>query len=491
MRKTVLSILLVSFVLETALLNGEPFFSQLALKSVGTLSLSPGGKNTYTGAAGLVLSLSSADFRSFVKIPKSELSELSNAFKCKEFSSIFDSPRHGAGIFLFKKTVPLTIKAGNVSYSKAFSRLKNPVPSLPSSPFTKGFYFSSGISASLPTLASSEERFSLFAEADFSKQKLPFIMQAAYIDDNTALSSIGLKLKFSRYTKLQSYINGGRFFLENKSSYLSKHNCAFDGEWRYALSWENSFTSPFLKLSLSAGLHQSPWNKNSLWINSKLRTGAGPFIVDFGYFAIPSEKDSPVAAPLISANSSVIKTVEQAFINPQLIILTRHGLSLRLGATASETWKITGNTSVASINVAKVSGGILAETKSSSFTAVFAAANILISGTPPSKAYSPDKYYSLSASAAHKTRLMHGSVAMSAKHYPPEHKEDRQKQSLSFDAKAGFGKPMSLILASSFDTTIKGGKKDSSKCGFSATWKIKKKHISSSLKIALTVASKN
>lgn len=484
MRKTVLTIS-IALILKTAFLYGEPFFSPLVLKTSGTLCISDERKSTFTGAAGIVLDSSLVNLRSFIKIPKSEISSLSSAFKKKDFSTIFDSPRYGAGIFLLKDTIPVTIKAGNISYSRAVSRLKNPVPSLPSTPLSKGFYLSSGIGSSLPTLTSTEERLSLFCEADLSKQNIPITMQTAYIDDKTVLSSVGVKIKFSRYTKFQSHLSGGRFYLENKSSYLSKNSCSFEDEWRHALSWESSFISPFLKLNVLAGIHQSPWNNNSLWINSKLRTGAGPFLVDFGWFAIPTEKDSPLAAPLISANSSVIKTVEQAYVNPQLIMLARPNLSLRLGITASETWKITGSSSVASINVGKASCGILAETKSSSLKTVLTAANILLSGTPPSKSYRPDKYYALSASSTHNTRIVRGTLSMSARHYPPESSEDKLKQTISVNAKAGFGKMRRLSLSAGFDTVLKNREKDSAKCSLSASWKIKRKHVSSSVKISL------
>lgn len=484
MRKTVLTIL-IALILRTAFLYGEPFFCPLVLKTSGTLGISDERKSTFTGAAGIVLDSSLANLRSFIKIPKSELNSLSSAFKKKDFSSIFDSPHYGAGIFLLKDTIPVTIKAGNISYSRAVSRLKNPVPSLPSTPLSKGFYFSSGISSSLPTLASTEERLSLFCEADLSKQNIPITMQTAYIDDKTVLSSLGIKIKFTRYTRFQTYLSGGRFYLENKSSYLSKNSCSFDGEWRYAISWESSFISPFLKVNMLAGIHQSPWNNNSIWISSKLRTGAGPFLVDLGWFAIPTEKDSPLAAPLISANSSVIKTVEQAYVNPQLIMLAHPNLSLRLGITASETWKITGSSSVASINVGKASFGILAETKSSSLKTVLTAANILLSGTPPSKAYKPDRYYALSASSTHNTRIVRGTLSMAARHYPPENADDKLKQTISVNAKAGFGKIRSLSLSAGFDTVLKDREKDSAKCSLAASWKIKRKHILSTAKIAL------
>ena len=131
---------LLSFILQIFFpVFGKESHFNFELKSSGNFYFSANEQNSFSGSGGILLNFGSIFLRGFVSVPKSEFSEISSAFKSKNFNSIFSDRRWSANSTLFKNTIPLTLAAGSISFSKSIGRLKNPVPAISSNPVQKSF----------------------------------------------------------------------------------------------------------------------------------------------------------------------------------------------------------------------------------------------------------------------------------------------------------------------------------------------------------------
>lgn len=480
-------ILFISIITFTLL----PLFSQtkkadLQFTTKGVFNLEPDKENTFTGSGGFSLSLNALNLRGFASIPKTEFPQISDTITSKNPGELFSDQRWSARTTLFRNTLPFIVAAGSLSFTKAVSRTKNPVPSLPSSPVQKTFSRTCGIGLTLPGISSTQKPLSYFLNLDFIKTGLPLNLQAAFNpEDSSAFFCAETRFRPAARAEFQTSLLFSSTVLENNSSFLKEQNCLFEKQRSGSVLWECFFNSPFLKLNFYSGIQQNPFGITSLYLNSKIRLSAGNFLLDASYFAIPTSENSPKAVPLISSNGTLIKTVEQSSINPQLIFLTKEGTLIRTGLTASQTWKITGTSYVSTIDVGKISAGILLEKKHSSLKASFSAANLLFSGSPPAKSSVPDKFYEFSMSCSSKQPLWNGNFSLKCRQYPPKASGETVRQILSADTSATLGKLRSLKLSAGLDLSAKNSIKDSGKYSLGVQWKVQKKHFSSSLQVTL------
>lgn len=467
----------------TSPLFSEPFFCNLHLKANGSFSFSSDSKNTVEFAFGTYFNSNFVSLRAFTTVPKIEFSELKTIVSENNLSSLFTQNRYSADITFFKNTVNL--KAGSITYSKSVSRLKNPVPAVPSNPVLKSFTATAGIGTLLPGATSTKKTDSFYFCFDLFKIKIPFLAQGNFIPEEKSCSfSVNTKFNFTKRIFIQSFANFSSNILENNSTYLKKQNSSFESGRFSAFSLENSFYSPFFKLNFYSGIHQNPLEKSVFWINSRARCTAGQFLLDASFYAIPSGINSTKAVPLISTDSSIIKTTYQTSINPQFIFLTQKGNSITLGVTATKNQKIVGTTKIALIETGKIAGGILFERPDFSIKSNITAANILLAGTPPTKSTTPDKFYEFYFSSTKKKGFLNGSFTAKYRDYPPKDKTSDKKQVISASGSKNFGQKKQLKLAGNFNSTLKAGKKDSSSVLLSSGWTIKKKYFSSTLKLS-------
>ena len=157
---------------------GENLFNFLEYKLSANFTLPQGDSDkekTVAGNTGLKASFRDADLRGYVTLPKTKFSEIEDANSASEKFELLDDFRYGAGIFLFKKSLPLTLKIGQNSFSKSVSKMRNPSPSTTANPLTKSFAFSTGIGASLPTLSSSVQPLSFAATFSVPKDKFALL----------------------------------------------------------------------------------------------------------------------------------------------------------------------------------------------------------------------------------------------------------------------------------------------------------------------------
>lgn len=479
MKKTILKLLSLAVV---ACLYGKPFFLTPELKTYGTFAFTDQSKHSFTGGAGIFAKTPNLEFRTMLSFPKKELLEINNIVGQKDFSSLSSSPRSSFTVNLLKDTTPFTLSVGSVGLGRSVSRLKNPVPNLTSTPLTKNFYFSSGISASLPTLYSAKKPNTMFCQVDLSKTRLPFMVQVAMDEEKSAFFSTGTKINFSKHIHLQANLTTASTYIENNSSYLVKNKLNFKSTRSFATSLETNFSSPFLKLNASIGLHQSPYDKTGIWLNTKARTAIGPFLLDAGYFAITTTEQFPKPVPFISADSSITKTCEQFFINPQFLILQDKS-SIRFGTAFSQTWKIAGTKEVYSINPSKISVGALYEKKDFSLLQTFSVSNLVLTKPNTEKPNLPQKYYEASLTATKNYKSTRTDFKSSCKLYQKdEFNNKEEKQIYSTSLKSYLGKTKNFSLFGTYNSTYKGFQKDKAVLNTGGSFKIKTKYHSTSLK---------
>ena len=482
--KKIFLLLLISFALGS--LYSQTKNPEIQFITRGVFNLDFENVHTFYGSGGLCLNLDFISLRGFASIPKTKLSEISDSFSSRNPGNLLSQWRWSAKTILFKNTIPLTAAAGSLNFTKALGRTKNPVSALPASPVQKTFSRSIGLGLSLPTISSTEKPEAFFLDLDFFKTRLPLKFQAAFQPEaSSGFFCTETRFRLAKRAEFQTSLLFSSTLLENTSTFLKEQNCSFEKQRTASLLWECFFNSPFVKLNFYSGLQENPYGITALYLNSKIRLSAANFLLDASYFALPTAKISPKAVPLISSNGTLIKTVEQSSINPQLIFLTKEGTLIRAGVTASQTWKIVGTSSVSTIDVGKISAGFLVEKKHSSLKTNFSAANLLLSGSPPTKSTVPDKYYEFSIACSNKHPLWRGNLTIKTRQYPPETPQEAVRQSLSVDASASLGKTGSLKLLTGFDLSSANGLKDSADYSLGLQWKIQKKHFSSSIKVTL------
>lgn len=467
--------------------HSEDFFNYAELKFNSKISIpkkDSDSKKELKEAAGIKLSFKNADFRFYDTLSKTEFDSIPIEIPKKNF----ESPRYGAGLFLFKETFPVSIKIGKNSYSKSLSKIKNPTPSSFANPLSKSFAFSSGLGATLPTITSTAQTNSLnFAVSLFKKTKFPFYFDTFIDEEKNFAFSVFSIINLSKLTSVQISFTGAKFFLENDSSVLKKNHFDFEPNFYHSALSEISFRSPSFKSNFYLGIQESPYEKNPIWFKIDGRKTFGNFLVDFSYFAIPTSKDSPKVAPIIGANSQIQHTIEQFGINPQVIFLfdDKNSSSLRFGIHGIESWKITNSNKAELLNVGKIRSAVEFENKLFNIRYDFTIANILFSGNPPNKSTTPEKYFSHSISTDFRGKYIFSTINFDFKYFPPYNS--------NYEKKYDFGTTIyftptffkSISLKNEINAVFTESERKSLKITSSLSHKFKSRKINSSIFCAI------
>ena len=451
--------------------ESAPLFNYAEYKFASTLTVPKDSdeEKTFSADTGLKLSFRDAELRGYTSRQKGEFEDL----------------RWGAGVFLFRNTVPVTMKVGHNTYSKSVSKMKNPSPPVTANPLVKSFAVSTGTGASLTTLSGSTQPLSYSLGAKTAEKIFPvqFALEAFFNDENEGAASFSAKYSLSRSVFVQSAFSGGRFYIENNSTILKKNNAGFNADYFYSALGEFCFHSPLLKLNLYAGIQESPYEVNPFWFRLDGRTSLSFLMLNFSYFAIPTTKDSPKAVPLIGGSSSICRLVEQAGVNPQILFLfdDKNASSIRLGFSALENWKVTATNTPIQLNTAKLRAGLAFESRFLTARLDWTHANILLSGTPPTKSSTPEEYQSFGFSSSFAGKFAKISVSGNYSNSPPLTETSAKKEIYSADLKIAFPKT-NLTAQTGIDVTMKDGERYSGEFCTGLSWTLKRKFLRASFK---------
>lgn len=472
--------------------HADEFFNFAELKTAANFTIPNENdrEKTVSGNTGLRLSFRDADFRGFVTLPKTEFDEIRSSENIREKLDFFDNPRLGAGFFLFKKNFPTTIKIGHNSYSKSVSKLKNPSPPTTANPLAKSFAFSTGLGASLTSLTSSTQPVSYSICTKSLEKMFPvqFSAESFVTEEKEGAALISAKLPLSRCVFLQSAISGGRYSIEGHSKILEKNNAGFEEGYFYSGLGELCFHSPLFKINFFSGIQESPYDVNPFWFRIDGRTSFSNLLLNFSYFAIPTTKDSPKAAPLIGGSGQVCRIVEQASVNPQILFLlnSENSSSVRFGFSALENWKVTVTNTPVQLNTAKLRAAMSYESKFFDLRFDWTHANILLTGEPPTKSARPEEYLSYAISGSFAGKVSKISFSGSYTRYSPMEGNSALKEVYSADVKIASGKA-GLTSQAGIDLTVKNGARQSGQFSAGLTYLLRRKYFRSYLKAGLIV----
>lgn len=472
-------------------IHAEGFFNFAEFKAAAfTVPRSETEKEkAVSGNAGLRFSFRDADFRGYVTLPKTGFNKIEEAEDFSEKLAFLDEARLGAGLYLFKKSIPTAIKIGHNSYSKSASRMKNPAPSVTANPLSKSFAFSTGFGAVLPSLTSSRQPLSYSVSIRTDEKIFPvqFSAEGFYNEEKECAGSFAIKIPLSRSVFIQPAFSYGRLFIEENLKILKKNNADFTADFFNVWLLEACLHSPFLKLNFHSGIHENPYEKSPFWFKIDGRTSFKTLLFNFSYFAIPTTKDSPKAAPLIGS-SGICRTVEQASVNPQIIFLfdDKNASSLRLGFSALENWKVTATNTPVQLNTAKFRGSASIESRFFDLRFDWTHANILLTGEPPINSARPEEYYSYSATSALTGKNAKISFSGSYTNYPPLTEKASQKEVYSSNLKVAVPK-INVTVQAGVDLTMKDGERYAGEFNAALTYSVRRKLFRSSLKAAVAV----
>ena len=471
--------------------ESEGFFNYAEFKTNASLEIPKSESDSEKAldiSAGIKLSLKNAEFR-FYETMKGEI-----PVQAEDLRESLKSPRYGVKISFFQESAPLTVKAGKNSYSKSISKIKSPSPSTSASPIPKSFSFSTGINSTLPTLTSSEQPLSASANFTFPEKivhnlfKIDSIFVDAFLDEemNSAFS-VSASKKIGAHKSVQAAFTGTRFFIENNSTVLKKTDAAFSPDFFLSGLSEFSLRTPALKTNARIAIHESPYEKNSIWLSISGRSGFKNFLTDFSFYAIPTAQSAPKTAPLIGSNSSIQRTILQAGINPQAAFFIGDGTNtLRTGIHAIAARKITSTKAAEKMTVGKMKIAESFENKRFSLRHDFTLANVLLKGNPPNKSTTPEKYFANELTASLRTKKATFSSDISHKYVPPYDSRYEPKQIFSASAKAAIGKAKSFSAGGKFSVTMTGDERSDGDAEAWASYKIKSKKISASAKCGIS-----
>lgn len=489
MRKFIFINLIILFSIEEIFSN--PKFDYLDLKFTSSLvfpSETSEKEKSLSAAAGVkifaedLFLVNKLDARCYATLPKTSFSD---------FPVFPDEPRFGVGLYLFEESLPTQLKIGQNSFSKSISRLKNPSPSGSGNPLSKSFSFSSGIGASLPGLTSSSQPKSLALSFSIPKENfvLPVVAEGFLTEELNSALSFSTEYSFNKFLSIQSAFTAARFLVENNSSVLKKAHADFEPDFLFAGLFESSLKAPFLKANLSLGLHQNPYDSCDFWLRLDGRTSFRSILLDFTYFCIPTISNSPDVLPLIGIGSSIQKTISFAGVNPQFVLFlpTEKFSSLRFGLYGSDSVKICSTAKAEKLNLAKLRFGAEFEMSSVDLKLDFAAANILLFGTPPNKSNTPEKYYSAGLSGNFSVRKFYFAFSSSCKYYPPYDSSSSDKKNIAFSLTAVPEGNRNFTFQGGFDVGFKDSERNSGNINGGVTVKNKTKFVNSSVKCLLAV----
>ena len=465
----------------------NPFsFKRLDFSSSFNFQQDAKQKNYISGNGGIKAVFSNAEACGYINIPRSSFGQFFNfsAFTGEGGEYKF---KYGISCSIPAEKAVFQLKAGMLSFSRVISRLKNPVPSSLSSATVKSFSWSSGLGVSLPSVSSSVQPLSLYAGSSFSLANIPCRFYSFVTQDGNCFVSGASKIKFSSRSFMEFSLNSGSFFLEGKTSSLQKCGMDFEKKRYFAGSVEFSFQMPCFKTLVMAGIHESPWEIKSIWINSACRIVFPFFLVDVKYFAIPTSCVSPYQIPLIGISSSQIKIVEQGEINPQ-IMFSLGKFNVRLGAGLTQTWKVLGEKEGETVSLLKINSGFLGESDYFSFKGNLCVNNIIAAGYVPSSVSVPEKYYEISSGFYGKIKKHSWSFTSSHRQYPPLSETSFVKQKISLNGNFSFRGKFPFTLGSGSDFILKNGLMENFSADMTFSFVIQKKHFKLNVKTGFKIS---
>lgn len=475
------------------IVRAETIFNYAECKTVAAFTLpgaETGKEKALSASTGIKLSFRDADFRTYITLPKTSFAELENAKTFREKASLLNEPRFGAGIVLFRKTLPVTVKAGRNSYGKSIAKLKNPAPSTTANPLVQSFAFNTGIGAALPTVTSSVQPLSASVRVSPLRKNasLSFISECFVTEEQNSAVSVSTTYKISQTVFVQNALSLSRFFIENNSSVLRKNNAGFAPGYFCAGLVESNFQSPVAKINVALGIHQSPYSTDSVWFKIDGRTSFGMFLLNASYFAVPTAQYAPDAAPLIGNSSSICRTTAQASVNPQILFLFRdkNASSLRIGFSALESSKVTSTSTPVQLVTAKFRAAVSFENRFFSSRLDWTHANILLSGTPPTKSATPEEYQNCKVNSSFAGGQFRTSISAAYTYYPPLTKNASLKELYSADVKVSVPRK-NLAAQAGIELTYKDKERYSAAFDASLSYSIRRKLFRSSFKAGISV----
>ena len=396
------------------------------------------------------------------------------------FAESVKKPRFGLGISAEAAGAKIGAKAGTNTFSDSLSKIRNPTPATTANPLAKSLSLKCGTGTALPTLTSAQKPLSatLSATSPSRMMKAEFMLD----EDLDTAASFSAAAKPWKNASLTASITASRFFVENGSATLKKAGAQFDGKFMAAAMAECALMSPVIKAVARFALHESPFGPPCAWMKLDGRTAFGNALLDVSFFSIPTAGTSPKAA-LIGQGSSVVRTTSQLSISPQLMFEAGGWKGapsyIRLGLCAMGSEKVAATKSAEKLEVGKIRAAAEWERGQLGLRGDFTAANILISGSPTTKAAVPDRYDSLSLSAQLSSEKIRAEFSAGAKF-----RDESTEFSASLSASPG--KSRSVSVRNSFGAEWKDGGMRSSDT-VSLSFSARTKSMRADAKFALTL----
>ena len=195
---------------------------------------------------------------------------------------------------------------------------------------------------------------------------------------------------------------------------------------------------------------------------------------------------------MISGSSSICRTLEQWTFNPQFLLSfsDKNISSLRFGASAVTSWKITSSSLAEEYETLKISGGILFENRFVSIKSEYALSNLILGEKPSSESSIPEKYHEGKISVSSHNKLFSLSAAANCKFYFEDFQDffsdSAKKQKYSFSLAVS---PKNKIIASSSSLSLnrENGKNSGGTFSSGCTVKFTSKRVRTSCKIGISV----
>ena len=478
----------------------EPFFKYAEVKETASLTIQTDSKkeNSYGGSAGFRLvfgkPLWNLDARTYVTLPKTKSPAFTSLSSPADFFALWDSPRYGAG-FVTNTAFPVTVRGGMLSFSKSVSRLENPAPSSSANPLTKGFGFSAGVGANLPSLSGAAKPLAAFVSVSAPQKvvPLPFQAQCGVTEEQRAYASVSCTIPAGKFVTIQPVLTAGRMKIENKQKYLADTNADFSAQWLYGILWETAVRSPWIKANITAGFQETPFSDEfsswTVWIKAAARMAYRNVLVDISYFSIPTLSDSPKAVPLVGGSSTVCRTLRQFGINPQLQfeLHNAYAATLRWGIHGLFETKIVNTLEAGQYSTLRLNTALAYESRQIGAKITAGVTNVLLGDSFPTNGSIPEKYYSADITSSVALEKAKASLSIGYDHYPESPKTGNTKERFSLDTSLSPGKQRIVTITGGADISCKNGEKTSSSANGSVTIQLKSTFIRASLKCAMTV----
>jgi len=203
-------------------------------------------------------------------------------------------------------TIPVSIKAGNLSAGGMLSKMNNPLLSGPGSPFSTGVSTVSGITASLPGISSYSKPVSSFFQAGYSNRKSLFpkvLVNCWYSpsDSKLAFSGYSETSLFNKKLKLKNAFATGTFPYEEKDSNSWNLSTPYYPEGTHLVStYSGSFEFWKAYFYFSTACFESPFGTLSETFRSDFKYSGSHFTFSFSGAYNPNDS-------ILSASDQTVK----------------------------------------------------------------------------------------------------------------------------------------------------------------------------------------